>query len=232
MKKLSLVILIVLAIVVIGLTAGLSYAWFVSVEKMNSNILHQANSPVANIIVEDIQQDGTLAPAVPYVDSDGIPSYTSDPTGYAAYIAANGLLVADGVFLAKGAETVEITGRFKYEGKDDQGGDTGARTIVVQFLANETVSGAPVHLYHFCFQFEADDDENPLTPPDIECDDDDRQTYGELEVNDSFEIHPYANRWYYFTLSIYFSDIDDEMNPYLNGLAMDFTLNIIAPEVI
>ena len=101
MRKLKLAIIIILAITVIGMTAGLSYAWFAAAEVADSTVLHQANSPQANVEIQDIYQTGELSPAVPYVSNVGVPSYISDRDGFDTYVAQHSLLETDNIYLIK-----------------------------------------------------------------------------------------------------------------------------------
>lgn len=229
MKKLMTIVIIILLVVVIAMVTSLSFAWFVNEEKMISTILHQSNSPSANVVVENITQSGSLIPAEPVIDNNGVPSYASDPTGYEAYVASSGFLTADGIYLAKAATLVTIEGRFKYEGKDDQGGTVGTRTLVVQLQAHNQEAQI-VSLANFGFMLEADDDDDDQTPPSITRDDFDRTTYKTYSDVFTISVVPAAlsTDWYYFDFSIYLSNIDDRMSSSLNGMTLDFTLNIIA----
>lgn len=229
MKKLMTIVIIVLLVVVIAMVTSLSFAWFVNEERMISTILHQANSPSANVVVENITQSGSLIPAEPVIDNNGVPSYASNPSGYEAYVTANGFLTADGVYLAKAATLVTIEGRFKYEGKDDQGGTAGTRTLVVQLEAHDQLA-YNVGLANFGFMFEADDDDDDQTPPSIIKYDSNRTSYKTYSDVFTITVVPalLSTDWYYFVFSIYLSDIDDRMSSALNGMTLDFTLNIIA----
>ena len=231
MKKIRLAIIIILVITVIGMTTGLSFAWFSSAEKTDSTILHQSNSPLANVVVENIVQTGTLAPAVPYVNSVGVPSYISDPNSFNAYVAnEENLLTANGTIIDEAAESIQITGKFKYEGKDDDGLNIGNRTLVVQVLAENHDTTASIDMAHFAYNFEADDDNDTQTPAAISKVNSKRTTYGIYTNVLTISVVPAAleTDWYWFTLTVYFSEIDDYLDTSLNGLAIDFTLNIIA----
>ena len=235
MKKISLIIVIVLAITVIGMTTGLSFAWFASEERMNSTIIHQANSPSANVEVINVSQTGTLAPAIPFVDSDGVPSYISDPSGFETYVATYGLLTAGGNMIDTAATIVEVSGQFKYEGKDDNGLDIGTRTLVVELVAQNHTTAEQIAKSNFSTDFVADDDNDDETPACIVSNDSDRTNYTSGSTP-YYGVHVitvtpaiYETDWYWFTITIYFSQIDDEMDTSLNGTMIDFTINIIAP---
>ncbi len=246
MRKSLAITLTIFILTILAMTIGMSYAWFSANGAAQQNIVHEASSPSANIVVEKTSQSGTLNPAIATVDDYGSPSYISQPEAFRNYIGNGDVAVAnynsmsnhfltvrDGVMLEKPATSVNVGGKFKFEGIGDDGTANGERTIVVELEAIDTLSNQKVNVANFSFEFKHDV-KSDLTTTSNKFQNKDRQNFILNSVTHEnvmlLRVKPSqkSTDWNWFEMSIYFSSVDDELDFGLSLKNIKFRINFIA----